>query len=186
MSGTETHREALERLSRAAECAGLSYAVIGGIAVILRGHDRTTVDLDAVMLDLDERLDKFIAALQDNGLSFRVPNGREFARRHRVLLLVSANQTQVDLSMGFLPFEVETVQRSSLLDLGNGLRVPVASVEDLIIMKLVAGRPRDFQDIEALKELYPDLDRKRIRTVVTDYAELLENPEMIKELDARI
>lgn len=36
---------------------GFDYALIGGLAVVLRGHDRSTQDVDALVWDLDERLE---------------------------------------------------------------------------------------------------------------------------------
>jgi len=52
-----------------------------------------------------------------------------------------------------------------------------------VIMKLIASREKDIQDVIALKELYPDLDRRRIRAIVTDYAEALERPDIAENLD---
>lgn len=69
------------------------------------------------------------------------------------------------------------------MDLGHGGIAKVASPEDLIIMKLTASREKDIQDVIALKEFYPDLDRRRIRTIVMDYAEALERPDIIENLE---
>ncbi len=42
---------------------GFDYAFIGGLAVILRGHDRYTSDVDALVWDLDDRLDELALLL---------------------------------------------------------------------------------------------------------------------------
>jgi hypothetical protein len=47
---------------------GFDYALIGGLAVILRGHDRYPRDVDALVWDLDDRLDEFASLLPKYGL----------------------------------------------------------------------------------------------------------------------
>ena len=54
---------------------GFDYALIGGLAVILRGHDRYTRDVDALVWDLDDRLDEFAASLPRHG--FRPPTAEQ-------------------------------------------------------------------------------------------------------------
>lgn len=45
--------------------------------------------------------------------------------------------------------ESQILSRARLIDLGD-VSVPVATPEDLIISKVVAGRPQDIEDIRAL------------------------------------
>ena len=62
----------------------------------------------------------------------------------------TASGTDIDLSLGFLPFEVEMVERSSLVELGPvKLRLPTP--EDLIIMKAIAHRHKDLKISELLQ-----------------------------------
>jgi hypothetical protein len=81
--------------------------------------------------------------------------------------------------MGALPFEEEVIARADQLSAGPNLTIPVASAEDLVIMTLVAARPRDLDDVRALLELYPDLGRARIRRIVTEYANVLEHQAIV-------
>jgi predicted nucleotidyltransferase len=61
-----------------------------------------------------------------------------------------------------LPFEVEMVARSTVVDLGS-VQVRLPTPEDLIIMKALANRPKDLADIQAVAASHPDLDQARIR-----------------------
>ena len=71
-----------EPLFKALNDAGVRYVVVGGLAVVLHGHARLTVDVDLVV-DLDEgQALRAIDALVRLGLHPRVPvNPRDFADR---------------------------------------------------------------------------------------------------------
>ena len=53
-------------------------------------------------------------------------------------------------------------------------------------MKLVASRDRDLDDVTRLLELYPDQNKARIRRIVKDFAGVLEKPEILRNLKARV
>ncbi len=161
---------------------GLRAAVIGGVAASLRGTPRLTKDIDAVVLDADA--ETLIQSALAYALVPRIPDAIEFARDSRVLLLrFLPGEIDIDISLGALPFEEEVVERSSLIDVG-GLLLRVASATDLVIMKAVAGRPRDVVDIENLIDANPDLDVDRIRRWVREFSAALDMPEIHGNLEA--
>jgi len=53
-------------------------------------------------------------------------------------------------------------------------------------MKAVANRDRDWRDIDGILAKYPRLDIDRIRRWVSEFAELMETPEIVKELERRL
>jgi hypothetical protein len=66
-------------------------------------------------------------------------------------------------------------------DLG-GWSAWVCSAEDLIVQKAVAGRSKDWPDIEALLiEQSGKLDYAYIEDWLKQFAEALENPELLAE-----
>jgi hypothetical protein len=150
--------------------------VIGGIAASLLGKPRLTADLDAMLLLSVAEVSRLIRVAKEEGLEPRIPEAEEFARRHRVLLLRHIESgTNIDITLGILPFEVEVVERSVLVPIASiSIRLPTP--EDLIIMKAIAHRPRDLLDIQAVIDSHPDLDRQRIKDWVMQFAEALEMP----------
>ncbi|HEY5610473.1 MAG TPA: DUF6036 family nucleotidyltransferase [Thermoanaerobaculia bacterium] len=68
------------------------------------------------------------------------------------------------------------------MDIG-GLSIRIASAEDLVIMKAVAGRGRDAVDIENIIAVHSDLDIERIRRWVREFAAVLEMPEIHENLE---
>jgi hypothetical protein len=79
-------------------------------------------------------------------------------------------------------FEEEMVERSVLHEFDNALQIRLPTPEDLIIMKAIAHRPKDYEDIRTLVIKYQDLDYERIKRWVTDFAEVLETPHLWTDL----
>jgi predicted nucleotidyltransferase len=55
--------------------------------------------------------------------------------------------------------------------------------EDLIILKAVAHRPKDLEDIREIVANNPNLDHRRIENWVKDFAELMETPELWGQIE---
>ena len=126
------------------------YALIGGLAVSLRGQPRVTVDVDMV-IDADvERAMSLAADLKDtkfgplfNDVADVIQKAFILPLRHR-----TTNVT-VDLAIGLSGFEQKVIARAEEIQLA-GTMVSVATAEDLVILKVLAGRPQDDQDLRGL------------------------------------
>jgi nucleotidyltransferase DUF2204 len=115
----------------------------------------------------------------------RIQNAEEFARKNRILLLKHVpTETDIDVSLGILPCEEEMVERGSVKSFAN-LSIRLPTPEDLVIMKAIAHRPKDLEDIRTVAENYPNLDVQRIEEWVKAFGEVLETPalwDLIKPL----
>lgn len=152
--------------------------IIGGLAASLLGTPRYTVDLDAVFLLSVEDLPLLLREASLQGIEPRITSPIEFARRSRVLLLRHvASSIDIDISLGVLPFEVEMVERSTVLDVG-AVKIHLPTPEDLIILKAVANRPKDLADIQAIAASHLHLDKERIRYWLEQFGEALDAPEL--------
>ncbi|VAW31089.1 hypothetical protein MNBD_CHLOROFLEXI01-4770 [hydrothermal vent metagenome] len=168
--------ESLERLLSHFDYQGV---IIGGIAVSLLGQARFTEDLDAMVLLSIEEIPHFLAMAYKEGIEPRIAQADDFARHNRVLLLRHiASQTNIDISLGILPFEEEVVARSQIYEIDDSLKIHLPTAEDLIIMKAIAHRPKDLLDIQGIIRNHSQLDRGRIQDWVTQFADLLERPEL--------
>ena len=175
---------ALERLTRALNENGVGYALIGGIAVSLVAKPRFTADIDAVLWHLGDDFGSTLEALRSRGFESRSEKPLEFARRHRMLLLADADGVGIDLSLGALPFEEETVRNALRIEVVPGLEVRVARPEALVVMKALAARPRDLEDIRELLRMNPDLDRKYVNKRLGEFADVLDSPDLVEQLKA--
>ena len=145
---------------------GGRYVVVGGLAVVLHGHARLTVDLDLVVDLAPEAARRTIAALLAVGLRPLAPvDASEFAesskRRQwidekgmRVFSLFDPEQPlrTVDLFVES-PLDFEELWRDSEIVQLRSTAIHVASIPHLIQMKELAGRRQDRYDVEKLKEI---------------------------------
>ncbi len=158
--------------------------VIGGVAASLWGRPRLTWDVDALVLLEEGRWGEFLAAGAGHGFLPRRADALAFARETRVLLVRHGESgIDLDLVFGSLPFEKEAAIRAKWVDLG-GVAIPLSSPEDLIIMKAVAHRPRDLEDIAAILAAQPGLNVRRVRRWLREFSGALEMPEILNDLEA--
>ena len=157
---------------------------IGGLAVIARGAPRHTTDVDAAVWGPEFDVDRALSVLAEAGIVPRVKDVEAFIRRGQILQLRhEPSGTGLDVSLGWLPYELEAMETADRLDL-HGVTVPVARPEDLVVYKAVAWRLLDQADVETLVRLHcHTIDLDRVRDLVAQFAEVLEVPERVAELD---
>jgi predicted nucleotidyltransferase len=124
----------------------IRYALIGGLAASIRGEPRVTADVDLVIAaDLDRAL-RLVAVLKDGKFEPLFAQVEEVVQQALILpLRHRTTRVKVDLAIGLSGFERQLIERAADVEI-DGLRIPVATAEDLLIMKALAARPRDDQD----------------------------------------
>lgn len=174
---------ALDDLGRWLNSASTPGAVIGGVAASFLGRPRATRDIDALVLLDSHEWSGFLATAHAFGFRPRISDALAFAAQARVLLVRhELSSIDVDITFGALKFEEEAVRRSVVTDIA-GIRVPLATPEDVIIMKAVAHRPRDLADIESILDGHSQLDLDRIRRWVREFATALQSPRLLDDLE---
>jgi hypothetical protein len=158
--------------------------IIGGIAVIAHGVARYTADIDATVAASDTVLEHIFDAVARHHIAPRIEDAPAFARERQIVLLRHGpSGVDLDVSLAWLPFEIEAIRRSETCDYG-GVAIPIARPDDLVIYKMVAARPRDLEDVERLLLLHgSSLDVPRIAATVREFADALEEPGRIDALE---
>ena len=161
--------------------------LIGGVAVIARGVRRLTDDVGATLWGEGVDVDVLLRRLALQRIVPRVADAAAFVRQSQVLLLRhEPSGVDVDLSLAWLPFESDALERASDVAIGRR-RVRVATPEDLVVYKAIAARQRDLSDIERLLELHAEsMDLSRARRTVEELALVLERPDLVDGLDGLI
>jgi hypothetical protein len=152
-----------EQVIVALNAANVRYLVVGGVAVVLHGHLRTTADLDLVVGLAPENARRAIEALRSLGFVPRAPvPAEQFAdpasrqawiseKGLTVFSLASAalRGLEVDLFVQE-PFDFDAAwSRAVRVPLDEAIAT-VASIDDLVALKRASGRPVDLEDVEAL------------------------------------
>lgn len=148
-------RQILADLSK----SGLDFALVGGLAVTIRGHERLTRDVDiAVAVSGDEQAESLIHALIGRGyvlvtLLEHAASGRIATARLNVPPHARTTAL-IDLLFASTGIESEIVSAAEALEVRPGINVKVARLADLIAMKVLSRddrtRPQDQQDLLAL------------------------------------
>jgi len=160
---------------------GWESCFIGGLAVQRWGEPRMTRDADLTLITGFGNEESFIDPLLA-AYAGRRDDARDFALRYRVLLLKDANNTPLDIALGALPFEEDTVTRSSTWDLGEN-SITTCSAEDLVVHKVFAGRDQDWLDVKGiLIRQGNSLDLAAITTALAPLLELKAAPENLDRL----
>ena len=128
---------------------GWRYCFIGGIALQRWGQPRLTNDIDLTILTGFGGEGAYVDALLAR-YDARIPDGREFAMKHRVLLLQSRDGIPIDVALGGIAFEKQIVARATRYEFLPDLSLLTCSAEDLIVLKAFADRPRDWADVETI------------------------------------
>ncbi len=135
-------------LQRFCEQLEWDFCFIGGLAVQRWGEPRMTRDADLTLLAGFGTEESYIDTLLET-FEGRLPDARNFALSHRVILARHSNNTPLDIALGALPFEEGSVRRSSLWDIGEG-KLRTCSANDLVVHKAFAGRDQDWLDVRGI------------------------------------
>ena len=147
--------DALARLQADLTAIGPRWALIGGLAVSVRAEPRSTRDLDVVIaVASDQEAEGIVLALRLRGYKDH-PDGaliekKDTGRLATVRLLFptpSEPEIGVDLLFASSGVEPEIVAGAEAVGIAPGLFVPVARIGHLLALKVLAGRPRDIDDI---------------------------------------
>jgi hypothetical protein len=153
----------VELANRALSSTQAPYCVIGALALGVWGTPRATYDVDFLVLAQCTDPQPFLDLLQTTGFAINEtwheanPMAREVVLR---LTHPTAPHFPVDLVFSLGPFDRAVLDRRRAVDL-RGLTVWMSSPEDLLLMKLRASRPRDFDDVISIAKnprLQLDLD----------------------------
>lgn len=168
---------ALADLTRVLNDARVPYMVIGGLANIIWGEPRATIDIDVTVWVLEPRIPE-VADILEHNFTLLVENPCAFIRDTRVLPLQSPGGVRIDVIFGLLPFEEEAIMRAATIEVG-GVAVRFCTAEDLILMKIISDRERDLADARAIvRRRLAQLDRGYLEPRIHELSRTLDKPEI--------
>lgn len=162
--------------------ANFRYCVIGGLAVQRWGEPRYTQDVGITLITGFGGEEQFVDQLLERYRS-RIKDGKDFAMRNRVLLLVDASGVPIDVALGAMPFEERAVDRATVWGIWEDCEgFLTCSAEDLLVHKAFADRDRDWLDIDGIVRRQRSLDWELVFAELAPLVALKEAPEILNRL----
>jgi len=162
----------LAKLATGLANANIPYMIIGGQAVLLYGEPRLTKDID-ITLGVGFEDYQVIRQLVEGVSLDPLVETAEFTQQTLVLPCQDRNTgIRVDLIFSHSPYERQAMKRVQHVTV-NGVDVCFAGVEDIVIHKIIAGRPRDLEDVQSILLKNSEMDRKYIENWLTQFSEAI-------------
>lgn len=161
--------ELLARISRELTADKIPYMIFGGQAVLVYGEPRFTQDID-ITLGIDPTCSAAVLALVKRlGMEILVDQPEEFLRETFVLPVKdNVSGIRLDLVFSLSEFEKEAIGRAKKFTFCDQA-VNFVTLEDLVIFKIIAGRPRDLEDLKGILLKNPDYNRAHILYWLSSY-----------------
>jgi hypothetical protein len=169
---------ALVEISTALDRLQVPHMLVGGLAVSLWGEPRATLDVDLVLWVEPEDLPSVVTQLAKEFHPLPA-SPVAFVAQTRVLPVSTAQGVRADLIFAELPYERKAIGRSQQKQVGDRM-VAVASLEDLLLSKLVSGRSRDLDDVSRiLRRFRHQIDYAYLEPRLRELADALGRSEII-------
>jgi hypothetical protein len=176
--------ELLAAFADAMHVSGRRWYVFGVQAAMAYGRPWMTADVDVTVEVTGAEAQRLIVELAPYGFELRVSLSDAFLAEARLLPLVHAPTSMpLDLVLAGPGLDAEFLARARLVDVG-GLEVPMISVEDLIAVKVLAGRRKDMEDVRGvLVEQWGRVDLERTRQVLAALEEAIGERTLLPRLE---
>ena len=143
-------KKLLSKVSKELEKRKIPYMIIGGQAVLLYGEPRLTKGIDITLGVTPKKLSEIEKLSKKLNFRVLVENAEDFTKETMVLP-VEDEETgiSIDFIFSFTEYETQAIERANHVKMLDTY-VNFASLEDLVIHKIIAGRPRDLEDAETI------------------------------------
>lgn len=144
----------------------IKYAIAGGVAVVLYGYARLTLDLDLIVELSEKNLDRFFDILYSLEYRPKVPVTKEEFKSRQKRLAWIQKKGMVVFSFFNLKDHLKLIDmfvtepiKFSVIEKGiqkinlRGLVFPTVSIKHLKKLKILASRQKDLIDVANLEEI---------------------------------
>ncbi len=143
----------------AVESVKINYSIVGGYALALHGIIRATMDVDLVLSLSLKDFELVEKAFLKINLKSRLPiraqdvikMRKEYIERRNLIAWSFVDYQNPSRMVDILITEDVANLDIKKISVG-GRKIPVASLQDLLAMKLKAARPQDLVDVENLRK----------------------------------
>lgn len=156
--------------------------IIGGQAALLYREPRFTNDVDITLGIGQDDAERMINLCSELNFRILVDNPFEFISQTMVLpVFDDTSNFRIDFIFSMTDYEKEAIKRANIINI-DGTQVAFCSLEDLIILKLFAGRIRDIEDVSVIIRKNPQYDRELVRKTLIELGIAID-ADLVSRLD---
>lgn len=176
--------ETLPKIIEAFDAHGMRYALIGGLAMALRGVQRATLDADFILLSEEIELCDTILGNLGYRREFHSENVSHYISRDTSL-------GRIDFLHAFRPATLGMLNRAELIPLIKDCKIPVVHTEDLIGLKIQASindpdrKMGDWNDIYRLIDHSARSGKELDWELMSDYLQIFDLGHKLEEFKKR-
>lgn len=169
----------LKKIANELSAHNIPYMVIGGQAVLLYGEPRLTKDIDITLGVGVSKLNEINSIVEK--LNLKILVDENFVQNTMVLLVIDEKTgIRIDFIFSFSLYEKQAIKKATDIKFGNtNTIVRFASLEDLIIHKIIAGRAIDIEDVRSIILKNPDYNAEYIKRWLQEFDKSL-NEKFLK------
>jgi predicted nucleotidyltransferase len=160
--------EALQDAVEVLERLGVPYAIMGGLAVRIWSIPRATRDVDVTISASPDDVKQLAAAFEKLGYTTPEVHAKGWTDQVADMPLIKfrwyvpGGDLDIDVFIADTPYQHAYMERRQRAQ-SQGLDMWVVSAEDLVLLKLVAARPRDMIDVADVLFMQGQLDENYMR-----------------------
>ena len=174
------YKSLLQKIANQLQKKKIPYMVIGGQAVLLYGRPRLTKDIDITVGIGVEELHLLKEVVQSLHLKILTDNPDLFVKRTMVFPVIDKRSgIRVDFILSYSTYEQEAILNAKPIKFGKVV-VHFASLEDIVVHKLIAGREKDIEDVEGILIKAKNINSKYVIKWLKEFESIL-NKSMVAQ-----
>lgn len=132
---------------------GVEYILVGGMAVVLNGYNRTTGDMDVWVKKSEDNYKKIVRAFHDFGMPVFDMTREKFLGDQFDVWSFGRDPVRIDLMTGVKGLDFDEAFNTAQYFTEGDVTFRFLHVNTLIRAKQASGRHRDMDDIEQLNKI---------------------------------
>ena len=179
--------ELLRKIAQSLNSHKIPYMIIRGQAALIYREPRFTNDIDIILgIDIDS-INIILQICEDYNFTILVENPLEFTSQTMILPAYDEkSKMRIDFIFSTTKYEREAITRANIINIDN-CEIAFCSLEDLIILKLFAGRAIDIEDVKSIIRRNPNYNYDLVYNTLKDLGDATDTDllQRLIELDKR-
>ncbi len=151
----------------------IDYMIVGSQAGLLDGEPGLTKNIEVTLAIENDRLPEILNFSKELKLRVLADDPDDFTKKTKVLTMTeNTSGIRIDFIFSSSEYERIAISRAVSINFGKAA-VRFASLEDLVIHKIIAGRPNDVEEVKSILSRNFEYDKKYIKKWLGEFDKAL-------------